>query len=328
MPYQTSFLIFIMNLSNEFQISIYAASIVSFSISILLCYLIFKLFGRFQAREFKQKRLSNLKITPLGGTAMAISFFISVRLLGQADSQIISISIFALAISILGIVDDFFVLNWKFNFSNNLNFIFTVLWVLTLMNSINFIDNMDGFASINLIFICFALSLLSFVLNQNYLADISFILLFVISGFFIFNFPPAKIYMGDSGSLFIGFILGFISILFNWNPDDEIYIFSSFAPVFLFFTIPLLDFLTVFVYRLKNKISPTTGGTDHISHRLINKGYSAKNILLIFTIINLVIFPLLGITIYFKAVSVISFSIYLIFVFYLYIKFQKMEPLK
>lgn len=356
MPYQTSFLIFIMNLSNEFQISIYAASIVSFSISILLCYLIFKLFGRFQAREFKQKRLSNLKITPLGGTAMAISFFISVRLLGQADSQIISISIFALAISILGIVDDFFVLNWKFkflfqflfvsipvymleeviniekifnvNFSNNLNFIFTVLWVLTLMNSINFIDNMDGFASINLIFICFALSLLSFVLNQNYLADISFILLFVISGFFIFNFPPAKIYMGDSGSLFIGFILGFISILFNWNPDDEIYIFSSFAPVFLFFTIPLLDFLTVFVYRLKNKISPTTGGTDHISHRLINKGYSAKNILLIFTIINLVIFPLLGISIYFKAVSVISFSIYLIFVFYLYIKFQKMEPLK
>ena len=217
---------------------------------------------------------------------------------------------------------------FNINFSNNLNFIFTVLWVLTLMNSINFIDNMDGFASINLIFICFALSLLSFVLNQNYLADISFILLFVILGFFIFNFPPAKIYMGDSGSLFIGFILGFISILFNWNPDDEIYIFSSFAPVFLFFTIPLLDFLTVFVYRLKNKISPTTGGTDHISHRLINKGYSAKKILLIFTIINLVIFPLLGISIYFKAVSVISFSIYLIFVFYLYIKFQKMEPLK
>ena len=48
--------------------------------------------------------------------------------------------------------------------------------------------------------------------------------------------------------------------------------YSSIAPVFLFFTIPLLDFFTVFVYRIKNNISPTTGGTDHISHRLLNKG--------------------------------------------------------
>ena len=81
------------------------------------------------------------------------------------------------------------------------------------MNSINFTDNMYGFASLNTAFICLALSFLSFIYDQNYLADISFILMFSILGFLILNFPPAKIYMGDSGSLFIGFVLGFISIL-------------------------------------------------------------------------------------------------------------------
>ena len=84
--------------------------------------------------------------------------------------------------------------------------------------------------------------------------------------------------MGDSGSLFIGFIFGFISILFDWNPEGESYLYSSIAPIFLFFTIPLLDFLTVFVYRIKNNISPATGGTDHISHRLLNQGYRYRSL--------------------------------------------------
>ena len=171
-----------------------------------------------------------------------------------------------------------------FDLGNNLNIIFTVFWVVVLMNSINFIDSMDGFAGINSAFICLALTMLSFVYNQNYLADVSFVLLFSILAFIFFNFPPAKIYMGDSGSLFIGFVFGFISILFDWNPTGESYLYSSIAPIFLFFTIPLLDFSTVFVHRIKNKISPATGGTDHVSHRLLNEGYTIKQVLTIFAV--------------------------------------------
>ena len=86
--------------------------------------------------------------------------------------------------------------------------------------------------------------------------------------------------MGDSGSLFIGFVLGFISILFDWNPVNQNIYIVLLHPVFLFFTIPFLDFITVFVYRIKNKISPTTGGTDHISHRLLNESWiSVKRVL-------------------------------------------------
>ena len=344
-----------MNLLSDFQVSIYTASATAFIISSILCFSIIKYNKNFITKSNNQKRLNTLNIVPLGGVAMAISFFISVRLLGEADSNIVSISVFALAISILGVVDDFLNLNWKLkiifqflfvglpiyllnqtinfeiflgvDFSGRLNLIFTILWIIILMNSLNFIDNMDGFAALNSSFICLALTVLSFVYNQNYLADISFILLFTILAFTIFNFPPAKIYMGDSGSLFIGFIFGFISILFDWNPTGESYLYSSIAPVFLFFTIPLLDFSTVFVYRIKNKISPATGGTDHISHRLLNQGYSVKSILLMFSVLNIFIFVLIALTILFEFLSVIIFVVYLVLVITLFINFQKMQPL-
>ena len=344
-----------MNLLSDFQVSIYTASAIAFIISSILCFSIIKYNKNFITKSNNQKRLNTLNIVPLGGVAMAISFFISVRLLGEADSNIVSISVFALAISILGVVDDFLNLNWKLkiifqflfvglpiyllnqtinfeiflgvDFSGRLNLIFTILWIIILMNSLNFIDNMDGFAALNSSFICLALTVLSFVYNQNYLADISFILLFTILAFTIFNFPPAKIYMGDSGSLFIGFIFGFISILFDWNPTGESYLYSSIAPVFLFFTIPLLDFSTVFVYRIKNKISPATGGTDHISHRLLNQGYSIKSILLMFSFLNIFIFVLIALTILFEFLSVIIFVIYLVLIIILFINFQKMQPL-
>jgi len=338
------------------QLPVISASIISFIVSFLICFIFVKINTNFRTNKSNQKRLNSLNIVPLGGVGMAASFFISVRLLGQAESEFVYISIFALAIAIIGVVDDFLNLNWKvkiifqfvfvivpiyylnlfINFenifgidlNNNLNLIFTSFWIILLMNSINFTDNMDGFASLNTAFICLALSFLSFIYNQNYLADISFILMFSILGFFILNFPPAKIYMGDSGSLFIGFVLGFISILFDWNPNGSQILYSSFAPVFLFFTIPVLDFFTVFVYRIKNNISPTTGGTDHISHRLLATGIDIKNVLIIFILINLTIFSLIASSIIFNNFSDLIIIFYFIFVILMFFKFSRMDIIK
>ena len=344
-----------MNLYNDFQVSVYVASISSFLITAILCFLLIKYISNFSKSKNTQKRLNDFNIVPLGGVAMAISFFISVRLLGEADPEIVNISIFALAISLLGVLDDFFDLNWKLklffqlifvslpiyildqkinleifigiDFGGRVNFVFTIFWVITLMNSINFIDNMDGFAAINCSFICLATTILSFVFNQNYLADISFVLFASIFGFILFNYPPAKIYMGDSGSLFIGFVFGFISILFNWNPTSDIQLYNSIAPVFLFFTIPILDFLTVFYHRIKNNISPTTGGTDHISHRLLKKGLSVRKILYLFIGLNIIVFLTIAATIIFDSFANIAFLSYIIIISYLFFYFQKLEPL-
>ena len=161
------------------------------------------------------------------------------------------------------------------------------------MNALNFIDNMDGFAAVNSSFICIAITILAFIFNQNYLADVSFILLFSVLGFLIFNFPPAKLYLGDSGSLFIGFLLGFISILFTWNNSGNQILSYILSPIILFFTIPLLDFIVIMHFRITKKISPTTGGTDHISHRLLAKGFSEKKVLLLFFIYSVINFILI-----------------------------------
>jgi UDP-GlcNAc:undecaprenyl-phosphate GlcNAc-1-phosphate transferase len=255
----------------------------------------------------------------------------------------------------MGVVDDFYNLNWKIKLilqllfvgspivtlefyiniesilnlqlNNYLNIFSTVIWVILLMNSINFTDNMDGFAGLNTSFICLALGIISFSINQNYLADLSIVLLFSILGFLLLNYPPAKIYMGDSGSLFIGYVLGFISIIFDWNPISDGSIYDSFAPVLLFFTIPLLDFTTVFTYRIRNRISPTIGGTDHISHRLLKQGFSVQKILFIFFCINFVVFAILSASIIFNELTIYFIFLYLIFVIYLFLKFSKMEIL-
>ena len=337
------------------QLSLLNACLLSILISFSTCYFLVKKRPDFKKENQSQKRLNALNIPPLGGVVMAISFFLSVRLLCEAEDIFIYISFFALAIAFLGVLDDLYNLNWKIKFffqflfvgipviylniflnvenilnfklDNNLNITFTIFWILLIINSINFTDNMDGFASINTSFICLALGIISFLSNQNYLADISLVLLFSISGFFILNFPPAKIYMGDSGSLFIGFVLGFISILFDWSPVNQNILYNSFTPVLLFFSIPLLDFATVFTFRIKNKISPTTGGTDHISHRLLKAGNTVKEVLGIFVLINILIFILLSLSITYSQFSLIFLVLYVVLIFYLFFKFANMDVL-
>ena len=337
------------------QLTLLSACLLSCFISFSICYILIKNRPDFRINNQTQKRLNALNILPLGGVGMALSFFLSVRLLGEAEDIFIYISFFALAIAFLGVLDDLYNLNWKIKFffqflfvgspviyldiflnvenilniklDNYLNITFTIFWILLIINSINFIDNMDGFASINTSFICLALGIISFLSNQNYLADISLVLLFSISGFFILNFPPAKIYMGDSGSLFIGFVLGFISILFDWSPVNQNILYYSFTPVLLFFSIPLLDFATVLTFRIKNKISPTTGGTDHISHRLLKAGNTVKRVLGIFVIINIMIFSLLSLSIIYNQFSLFFLILYMVLVFYLFVKFANMDVL-
>ena len=226
---------------NNFQINIYLSAIFALGLSIIFNYLIFTLTkNKNYQNNTKEVRLSKRNVPPLGGIAIALSFLLSVRLLGQADSNYITIGMFGVAIALLGAFDDFFNLNWKIklffqilfvtvpiallnvflNFesmigldlNNSLNIFISTLWIVLLMNSINFIDNMDGLAVVITGGISIQIVMLTYIFSQNKLTDISIILLFTMLGFFIFNFPPAKLYLGDSGSLFIGFLLGFISI--------------------------------------------------------------------------------------------------------------------
>ncbi len=327
---------------SDIQINIYFSAFIALTLSIFLNYLIitYTKNSNYQ-KNINEVRLSKRSVPPLGGIAIALSFLISVRLLGQAESDFITISLFGVLIATLGALDDFYNLNWKIklffqilfvaipiillnvflNFesmigvdlNNLLNIFISILWIVLLINSINFIDNMDGLAVVITGGISIQIILLTYIFAQNKLTDISVILLFTMLGFFIFNFPPAKLYLGDSGSLFIGFILGFISILFTWNTAGNQILSYILSPIILFFTIPLLDFIVIMHYRISKKISPTTGGTDHISHRLLAKGYSEKKVLLLFFIYSVVNFILIICFVMLEGwLSIFSFLIYIV----------------
>ena len=297
------------------QLNIYYVAIMSIALSGIFNWIILYITKKYSFKKsslLNEKRLVNKNTPPLGGVASAAAFFISVNFLGDADYNFIIIGAFSLLISILGSIDDFFNLSWKIklffqsifvsipiiylniflniesllnlDLNNSFNFLISVLWVILIINSINFIDNMDGLAVVVTGSICYQSIVLTYSLNQNKLTDISVVLLFVILGFFIYNFPPAKLYLGDSGSLFIGFCLGFLSIIFTWNTNQNYLLSYTLSPVLLFFTIPLLDFLVIMWHRISNGLSPTEGGTDHVSHRLLAKGFTEKQVLFLFFI--------------------------------------------
>jgi UDP-GlcNAc:undecaprenyl-phosphate GlcNAc-1-phosphate transferase len=341
------------------QLNIYYVAILSLVLSTVFNQIIFYITKNYSFKKYSlvnEKRLVDNNTPPLGGVASAVAFFISVNFLGDADYNFIIIGAFSLFISILGSVDDFFNLNWKIklffqsifvaipiiylniflniesllnlDLNNSLNFIISVLWVILIINSINFIDNMDGLAVVVTGSICYQSILLTYSLNQNKLTDLSVVLLFVILGFFIYNFPPAKLYLGDSGSLFIGFCLGFLSILFTWNSEDYLLSYTL-SPVLLFFTIPLLDFLVIMWHRISNGISPTQGGTDHISHRLLAKGFSEKQVLFLFFIFSALNFVLiLGYVFLDSTLSTIVLFIYLLQIIFLFNYFRKLDVLR
>ncbi len=341
------------------QLNIYYVAILSLVLSVIFNRVILNTTKNYSfKRSFlvNEKRLVNKNTPPLGGVASSTAFFISVNFLGNAEYNFLIIGAFSLLISILGVIDDFFNLNWKIklffqsifvaipiiylniflnveslinlDLNNSFNYLVSVLWIILIINSINFIDNMDGLAVIVTGSICYQSILLTYALNQNKLTDLSVVLLFVILGFFIYNFPPAKLYLGDSGSLFIGFCLGFLSILFTWNTEQDYLLSYTLSPVLLFFTIPLLDFLVIMWHRISNGISPTQGGTDHISHRLLVKGFSEKQVLfLFFTYSSLNFLLILGYVFLNSTFSSFMLFIYFLQFIFLFNYFRKLDIL-
>ena len=341
------------------QLNIYYVAILSIALSGVFNWIILYITKKYSFKKsslLNEKRLVNKNTPPLGGVASAAAFFISVNFLGSADYNFIIIGAFSLLISILGSIDDFFNLSWKIklffqsifvtipiiylniflniesllnlDLNNSFNFLISVLWVILIINSINFIDNMDGLAVVVTGSICYQSVFLTYSLNQNKLTDLSVVLLFVILGFFIYNFPPAKLYLGDSGSLFIGFCLGFLSILFTWNTEQDYLLSYTLSPILLFFTIPLLDFLVIMWHRISNGISPTQGGTDHISHRLLVKGFSEKKVLfLFFTYSALNFLLIIGYVFLNNTFSSIVLFVYFLQVIFLFNYFRKLDVL-
>ena len=176
----------------------------------------------------------------------------------------------------------------------------TILFIVGITNSINFFDNIDGGASGAIAIAAIFLFILSFQGGQILIAALSVVLAGATLGFLLWNKPPARIYMGDAGALFLGILIASLTIRFDPNPIDRI---ASFAIPLLLLAIPILDTSVAVASRIKRRISPFQGGRDHLSHRLMRIGFNKRQSVLILWI-GSILFASLAI-----AISNASYSI-------------------
>jgi len=175
-----------------------------------------------------------------------------------------------------------------------LDYILTLIWVVGIMNSINMLDNMDAIStSISAsIIICVLLNIFiqNDIGNPHILILIG--LLATLIGFLKFNWHPAKMYMGNTGSQFLGIFLAAMGIVYFWNinnDNNESYFFSKqIISVSLIFALPLIDTTTVFIKRLAKRTSPFIGGKDHTTHHLSYLGLNDKQVALVFITISII----------------------------------------
>lgn len=237
----------------------------------------------------------------LGGVAIAIGILISsyaamlysdfsMHTFALASSVLIP----ALAISIMGLVDDLrglepwprlvlqtiaavivaFILISTHTIGTPLNNALldsavTIFWIVGVCNSINFFDNLDGGASGTVAVITVFLFFIAYDRQQVLVSALAIVTAGATAGFLMWNKAPAKIYMGDAGSLFLGIIISVLTI--RLNPDLAPRSKSLAIPLFLM-ALPILDTTVAVGSRIYRRISPFQGGRDHLSHRLIRVG--------------------------------------------------------
>jgi UDP-GlcNAc:undecaprenyl-phosphate/decaprenyl-phosphate GlcNAc-1-phosphate transferase len=157
-----------------------------------------------------------------------------------------------------------------------------ILWITAITNAFNFLDNMDGLSA-GIAAVCAAAFLIATLsIHQWFVAATLALLLGAALGFLCFNFPPASIFMGDSGSLLLGFLLGVMTVRATYLPPGVDFAngwWSVFAPVMVL-ALPLYDLIVVSAIRLIHGKSPFVGDTNHFSHRLVARGMSRRTAVL------------------------------------------------
>jgi UDP-GlcNAc:undecaprenyl-phosphate/decaprenyl-phosphate GlcNAc-1-phosphate transferase len=161
-----------------------------------------------------------------------------------------------------------------------LSVLLTVGWIVVVTNAMNFLDNMDGLAGgiAAMAGGCFLIGAL--LSGQWFVAASLALLVGACVGFLVFNFPPAKIFMGDSGSLVLGFTLAFLTVRTTYYSDAEGHAlaggwYAVLMPVVVL-AVPLYDFVSVVLIRLRQGRSPFVGDLQHFSHRLVRIGLSRR----------------------------------------------------
>lgn len=158
----------------------------------------------------------------------------------------------------------------------------TFLWIIGITNAINLIDGMDGLSA-TISVIAFAVYGIVFLLSNHFiLAIISFVLVGTLWGYLMFNFPPARIFMGDSGSLVLGFLLAVLPLVAESDSGSFMY-----TPITLML-IPIGDVFSAIFRRLRNKVPLSRPDKEHLHHKMLDLGLNERFILMLVSSLMLI----------------------------------------
>jgi UDP-GlcNAc:undecaprenyl-phosphate GlcNAc-1-phosphate transferase len=154
--------------------------------------------------------------------------------------------------------------------------VLTTAWIIVVTNAFNFLDNMDGLSAGVACVATVFLIVCGVMAGQVFVPGLACIFLGAMLGFLVFNFPPARVFMGDAGSLLIGYMLAVVSILTSyWESGTDRPPFALVMPLVVL-AVPLYDFVSVVLIRMAEGRNPLKGDQRHFSHRLVERGLSRR----------------------------------------------------
>lgn len=156
-----------------------------------------------------------------------------------------------------------------------LNALVTMVWVVGITNAFNLLDNMDGLSAGVALIAAAMLLVITIAQDQFFSAMALCLLAGALLGFLRYNFPPARIFMGDTGSLFIGFLLAALSITSSYVVPQSASMIPALMPL-LVLSLPIFDTLSVIIIRLRERRPIFQGDRRHFSHRLVDLGMTAR----------------------------------------------------
>lgn len=330
--------------------------IILFAVSGLISYFItpfvIKLAYRIGAIDVPKdnRRVHKKPIPRLGGLAIAIAFAVSTLTLNEVKPDILVLFISLSIIIVMGVLDDVYDLNAKLKFFiqivaalivtffmvrikflanpfSPMQYIFlgywgiplTVFWIVGITNTVNLIDGLDGLAAGVSCISSLTLALILLKNGDHYYTSVLIALIGAILGFLPYNFNPARIFMGDTGSLFLGFTLSVVSMNTTIKSAATL---AVFIPL-LALGIPIFDTTFAIIRRTKNRQPIMQADKGHLHHRLLSTGLSQKQTVLILYMMS----AMLGLSAYFIAEGGRRFSLFVlladaILMLYVLIKFR------